>query len=429
MLKRLRLNSWILPCLVLLLVGLQILDPSKVWKTLLVFLGGAWLVGYLWARGLAKNLRLVREMRYGWAQVGDELEERFIVENNSFFPATWVEINDFSTLPDYDASLATSVGGNSLNEFTTRGQCSRRGLYTLGGTRLRSGDPLGIYTVTIDNPASQTLLVLPPVVPLPNIEVTPGGFMGAGRPRSHSPEQTVGAAGVREYQPGDALRLIHWPTTAKHNKTFVRLLDGTPDADWWVLLDLEASLQVGSGWDSTEEHAIVLAASLTDRGLRSRKAVGLAVNGQETSWLPPRDDQNQRWQILRTLAMARAGDLGLKQYLERSRKSFGKQTSLVIITANLSADWVEALASYRWGGVVPTVLLMDPVTFGGSGDAAGLAGQFQELGIACHLISRDLLDRPEAHPGHRGRWEWRVSVTGKVIPIQKPVDADWRSLG
>jgi len=425
---RLRLNSWILPVLLILLVVLQILDPSRVWKTLLVLLGGGWLVGYLWARGLARNLRLKREMRYGWAQVGDELEERFTVENDSFFPATWVEIDDDSTLPDYHASLATVVGGKSVNEFSTRGQCSRRGLYILGGTRLQSGDPLGIFTVTIDNPASQTLLVLPPVVPLPSIDVTPGGFMGAGRPRSHSPEQTVGAAGVREYQPGDALRLIHWPTTAKHNKTFVRLLDGTPDADWWIVLDLEASAQVGAGWNSTEEHAIVLAASLADRGLRSRKAVGLAVNGESAGWLAPRQDENQRWQILRALALARPGNFSLKEYLERSRKSFGKQSSLVLITANVSTDWAEALAPFQWRGLVPTVMLLDPATFGGAGNATGLAGQLQQMGISCHLISRDLLDRPEAHPGHRGRWEWRVSVTGKVVPIHKPADADWRSL-
>lgn len=425
---RLRLNSWVLPIAVSLLLILQVVDPSRVWKTLLVMLGGAWLVGYLWARGLAKNLRLTREVRYGWVQVGDELEERFTVVNDSFFPATWVEIDDYSTLPDYHASLATSVGSNSENELLSQGQCSQRGLYILGGTTLQSGDPLGIYTVSINNPASQTLLVLPPVVPLPSIDVTPGGFMGEGRPRSHSLEQTIGAAGVREYQPGDALRMIHWPTTAKHNKTFVRLLDGTPATDWWILLDLEASAQVGSGWDSTEEHAIVLAASLADRGLRSRKAVGLAINGQDVCWKTPRQNESQRWEILRTLALARPGALSLQQYLERNGKSFGKQSSLVVITASVDPGWAEALALLQWRGIVPTVLLIDPTSFGGQGNPAGLAGQLQHMGISCHIINRELLNRPEAHPGQHGRWEWRTSVTGKVTPIRKPVDTEWRRL-
>ncbi len=428
MFAKLRLNSWVLPMTVGLVLVLQILDPSRAWKTLLVTLGGAWLVGYLWARGLAKNLRLTREIRYGWAQVGDELEERFTVTNDSIFPATWVEIDDYSTLPGYQASQATSVASNSSNELISRGQCSQRGLYILGGTRLQSGDPLGIYTISIDDPTSQTLLVLPPVVPLPTIEVTPGGLNGEGRPRSHSPEKTIDAAGVREYQPGDALRLIHWPTTAKQGRAFVRLLDGTPAADWWILLDLEASAQVGEGRASTAEHAIILAASLADRGLRSRKAVGLAINGQEVCWKPPQDNENQRWEILRALALAQPGGLSLQHYLERNGKSFGKQASLVVITSNVSAPWAEALAPLQWRGLTPTVFLLDPASFGGPGRSGGLLAQLQQIGISCHLIGRELLDRPEARPGQSGRWEWRTTATGKAIPVRKPVDTNWRKL-
>jgi uncharacterized protein (DUF58 family) len=426
--SHLRLNSRLVPILVGTLVILQVFNPSTSWKVMLAIVGGAWLVGWFWARGLAAGLRLTREIRYGWAQVGDELEERFTIMNASFFPATWVEIDDFSTLPDYHASLVTSVGANSSNEQTTRGTCSRRGLYILGGASLQSGDPLGIYTVKIDCPISQTLLVLPPVVPLPSIDVTPGGFMGDGRPRSHSPELSVGAAGVREYQPGDPLRMIHWPTSARHNKTFVRLLDGTPAADWWILLDLDANSQAGQAPDSTEEFAIVLAASLADHGLRSRKAVGLTINGQQAGWLPPRANENQRWSMFRALALAQPGGLNLQHYLERSGKSFGRQFSLVIITANTSAAWLESLASLQWRGTVPTVMLLDPLDFGGAGNASGLSAQLERMSIRCHIIPHDLLDAPEAHPGHAGRWAWRTSATGKAIPISKPQDTEWRKL-
>ena len=222
--------------------------------------------------------------------------------------------------------------------------------------------------------------------------------------------------------------MIHWPTTAKHNKTFVRLLDGTPAADWWILLDLNVSAQVGEGRDSTEEHAVILAASLADRGLRSRKAVGLAINGQELCWKPPKENEIQRWEILRALALARPCELSLQQYLERNGKSFGKQASLVVITASVDTAWAEALAMLQWRGIMPTVMLIDPASFGGTGNVNGLAGQLQHMNISCHIISRDLLDRPEAHPGQSGRWEWRTSVTGKITPIRKPTDTAWRKL-
>jgi hypothetical protein len=73
----LKLNTRLLPALVGLLLLMQLIVPYRGWLILLVGLGGGWLVSYLWARSLAQGLRLTRETRFGWAQVGDRLEERF----------------------------------------------------------------------------------------------------------------------------------------------------------------------------------------------------------------------------------------------------------------------------------------------------------------------------------------------------------------
>jgi uncharacterized protein (DUF58 family) len=400
--SRVRLNIFLLPILILLLVYLQLAHPSTVWKMLLVGLGGAWLVGYLWARALARSLSLTREMRYGWVQVGDRLEERFTVINNSLFPATWLEVNDHSNIPGYDPSRATNAGSKSVNQWFTEGVCTRRGLYTLGGTTILAGDPFGVYTVSIHDPTNTTLLVLPPVVPLPPIAISPGGAGEAGRPRTRAPEQSINAAGVREYQPGDSLRLIHWPTSARHEKPFVRLFDSAPASDAWILLDLDGAVQLGKDWDSTEEHGVILAASLIDRSLRARQGVGLAINGEEMIWLPPRHDANQRWATFHALALAHPGELKLGALLRRMGPSFGKRTSLVIITAAVQPDWLEALVPLTWQGIAPTVLLLDPQSFGGTQSASDAEGLMQRMGIACHVITRELLNRPEARPGRRG---------------------------
>ena len=96
---RVQLNTRLLPAMVVLLVVLQLTVPYQGWVALLVGFGGAWLIGYLWARSLARGLSLVREMRFGWAQVGDRLEERFTLTNKGWAPALWVEVIDHSTLP------------------------------------------------------------------------------------------------------------------------------------------------------------------------------------------------------------------------------------------------------------------------------------------------------------------------------------------
>ncbi len=153
----LRLNTRLLPLLVIVLLAMQLSDPSRVWTVLLVGLGGLWLVAFIWARGLAKGLTVIREMRYGWVQVGDVLEERFTLKNRNWLPATWLELEDHSSLPGYDASLATGVDGSGTTQWRKRGSCSRRGLYQLGDTSIRTGDPFGIYSVTVTDPAKTSL--------------------------------------------------------------------------------------------------------------------------------------------------------------------------------------------------------------------------------------------------------------------------------
>jgi uncharacterized protein (DUF58 family) len=426
--SRYRLNGYLLPVLVVALLCMQLIDPSRVWTVLLVGLGGLWLVTFLWARALSRHIRLVREMRYGWVQVGDALEERFTVKNGGIFPATWLEIEDRSTLPGYDASLATGVGGMDDNHWLRKGTCSRRGLYWLGDTLVHTGDPFGIYTVTIRDPARASLMVMPPIVPLPPLDILPGGYGGEGRPLPHAPEDTIDASSVREYVQGDSARLIHWKTTARLEKPFVRLFDGAPASDWWILLDLHEKVQVGQGQDSTEELGVILAASLANHGLRENLGVGLVVNGGQLGWLPPRSGAGQGWEMLRVLALASRGDTPLIEVLEHTRPVLGKNSSMLVITPSVETNWLESLPRLRWRGITPTVLSLNPRSFGAGRDNRGLLAALEKMGVPHYDIPREILDRPEAAPGTRGQWEWRISPTGRAIPVRSPEDSDWRRL-
>ncbi len=361
--SKIRLNSRILPILLVVFLIMQIIDASKVWVALLVGLGLAFLVSFLWISSLAQHLSLVREMRFGWAQVGDRLEERFTLENHGWASCLWIEIEDQSNLPGYQADLVTGVEGRSHTEWRTESVCSHRGLFTIGPTRLTTGDPFGIFTLQIQDPASRLVIVVPPIVPLPAIEVAPGGRSGSGRPRQNAPERTVSASTVRQYVPGDNLHAIHWKTTARRDNLFVRIFDGTPTGDWRIILDLDQAVQAGEAWDSTEEHGVVLAASLADRGLRMHRSVGLAVNGSENTWLPPQSGDNQRWDILRALAVVHPSERSLGDFLRLVEPDIRANTSLVLITPSRDESWFKALLPLLWRGVIPTVLLLDKDSF------------------------------------------------------------------
>lgn len=429
MLTRMRINSLLLPWMTAVLVVLEFMDSSAVWQALLVVFGGALLTGFLWTRSLQRNLMLERAMRFGWVQVGDKLEEELTLYNDGWLPATWVEVIDRSTLPGYSISRATGADGMSENTWRTSGTCTRRGVYQLGGTLLRTGDPLGIFRLEIDLPESATLMVMPPVIPLPSIEVTPGGWMGEGRPRPNAPEKTVSAATLREFTPGDSLRLVHWPTTAKHNELYVRLLDGAPAGDWWLLLDCDRNVQVGiDESDSTLELGVILAASLADQGLSGHRSVGLLASGERPIWMRAQAGQLRRWEILRALAMLEPGQTPLAHLLESAGQSLGQQASLIVITPSTHTEWFKPLAHLVWRGITPTVILMDAASFGGHTGPEAQGQVLTGMGIAHHIVTRDLLLAPEARPGGQGQWDWHITTTGRAIATRKPVDMAWKKL-
>jgi uncharacterized protein (DUF58 family) len=429
-LTKIRLHTRLWPILAILLLFLQLIWPSRAWMTLIIILGGTWLLSFFWTYSLARHLFVERALRYGWAQVGDLLEERFTIINDSFLPGLWLEVEDHSNLPNYVAGRVTSISASASLEWKTEGTCTRRGLFTLGPTSLRSGDPLGLCSLEIQQPNSTVLLVLPPVLPLPSIEVAAGGRAGEGRrPRRSALETTVSVETVREYVPGDPLKAIHWPTSAKRNALYVRQFEHMPSSDWWIFLDLERSVQAGSGSASTDEHGIILAASLADRGIRQGHSVGLVTCGQELTWMPPQRSSGHLMSILRTLALVQPGERPLSDLLEDAQKSIRRGASLIIVTPNVKADWAAPMLQLVKKGITPTILLLDPASFGGTAIAAGTLALLNDYGIAHNVIQRDLFDRPEARPGSQGRWEWRVVGRGKAVAVRRPTDTGWRKLG
>lgn len=423
--RTIRLKSPVIPILVFILLGVQLFFPFKGWVILLSGFGGMWLVSYIWVRGLKRGLRINRDMSFGWKQVGDRLRERVLLENNSWVPSLWVHVDDHSDMRDYEISAVTDVRGWRYRNWHTQGICNHRGLFTLGPVTLRAEDPFGIYEVLVDYTESVNMMVVPPVVTLPEIEIASGGRVGEGRSSNKGLKQTVSAVGLREYIPGDSLRWLHWPTVARKGELYVHLFENEPTSDWWVLVDMDEAVQVGSGQLSTEEHAIMLAASLVNRGIQIGKHVGMIAQGKKLAWHTPDLGDSHLWSVLRSLATIRPGTVPLEQILTKIKTDLGRNSSLVLITSNLSPSWISALELLRRTGIIPTVLLLDPVSFGGEGSVDGIRNRLRRLEIAHHVITADLLDRPQKQV--KKAWEWLVS-TQPMGEILDEWEIRWRKV-
>jgi uncharacterized protein (DUF58 family) len=418
----LRLRSWLSLLWLALLLVAALLLPGRIWTTLLTGLGGLFLVAFVWAWQLARGLRAQRRLRFGWVSVGDRLAEAFTLANDSVLPAFWVEIEDGSNVPGYRPAVVRSVGGRGILQWQQDAICQQRGQFHLGPWWLRSGDPFGLFTVTIDYPISDEIIIHPPIHTQLPIPLPAGQSSGRVRARQRSWQATVNAATVRDYHPEDPFRWIHWPTTARRDELSVREFDLDAAGDIWLLLDLQAEAQIGSGPDGSEEQMILLAAALSARALHETRAIGLAAYGQEPLLIPPGQGGGQQWRLLRALALARAdGESGLAEALHDLRRVAQRGSAAAILTPRGDAGWLPMLLQLSHAGVRCHVTLLDRQSFGDPASPShGLRAAIQRLGITCHLVRQGEVGRPLAESERRGFWQFRTLATGKVVVVQRP---------
>src|SRR5262245_23326537 len=136
---------------------------------------------YLWVRAVGPQVRLRRRVRGEWAQVGDELEEQWDLSNNSWLPLLWLEIADDSTLPGYTGPRVAAAGGRDQQRWLTRALCERRGVYALGPLGARLGDPFGLFDYQWRENEARQIVIYPPLVQLPTIELPQGQRGGLAR--------------------------------------------------------------------------------------------------------------------------------------------------------------------------------------------------------------------------------------------------------
>lgn len=134
-----------------------------------------------------------------------------------------------------------------------------RGLVRLNDLRVLLPDPLGLFQRCLKIPApAATLAVLPRRYPLPRFEL-PGSarFQPGGEATARHAGATGEFTGLRDYQAGDPLRLIHWKSWARTGKPVVKELEDTFFPRHGLILDTFPA----TGDDDLFEDAVSVAAS------------------------------------------------------------------------------------------------------------------------------------------------------------------------
>ena len=268
-------SGWPLLFLPLLLV-MQLLGPSPIWIALLVSLIVLYAISYAWIRNLNQQIFFERRREGAMLVVGDALQERFVVRNESGLPLHWLEFADSSRLPGYNPRQVVSCGGGSSYQWRAEAHCTQRGVFRLGPHTLRTGDPFGLFSLEIRDSRSESLLVYPRVAHIPALELPRGNLSGQDR-RRRAYSGSERSQAVRAYRPGDSLRYVHWPISARQGELIVTDVETEPSGDLWIVLDLNRLVQSGEAESSSLETGIILAASVAAEllGGGDRRSVGL----------------------------------------------------------------------------------------------------------------------------------------------------------
>ena len=203
-----------------------------VYVWLLLYLG-SWMLARLSLRGIS----IVRTARTLRSQVGQIFEERIEMINQSRIPRLWIEVEDLSPLPGARGSQVLSlIGSRETRSYLVRTRLMQRGVYSLGPTRLASGDLFGLFPVSKNIPAQESLLVYPMMVDVHAFPSPQGWLSGGEALRRRTQQITANASGVREYAQGDPLNRIHWLSTARRNRFMVKEFELDPLAEVWIFL-------------------------------------------------------------------------------------------------------------------------------------------------------------------------------------------------
>lgn len=188
---------------------------------LISFVASAWLLPVLWTAGDLRAERFAQRIFEGeTAQVVLRLT------NNSPFNKHFLIVED--VFPSKDSPEPVSVFLPSLPKRKTvelhyEMKGAKRGVYSFQSLMLRSLGPADLFEWKRRIPCAGELVVYPAAKPfaLSLEESLPAPFP-AEKGTSFGKGDGEDFYGIREYEPGDSLRSVHWPSSAKAGKLMIR---------------------------------------------------------------------------------------------------------------------------------------------------------------------------------------------------------------
>jgi len=298
-------DAWLILGILLTLVGLA--TNSRFLTTAAACLFTIAGVGWAWNRLSLFGLEYRRRLSETRAFTGETVELTLEVRNRKFLPVTWLQITDIfpSALPmDNPQGILEQVHINrttNLGEFTTfwsigafgrltrrfTVHCTRRGYHPYGPAVLSTGDGFGMFSHKGKLPEQQRLIVYPRLYSVAELRLPAKNPFGECPADARLVEDPLRTAGIREWQPTDGLKRVHWKATARHQSfgeaprdLLSRVYEPSQEPQMLIFLNVATMERHWLGQlPELMERAVSVAGSLAALCSELRLPVGMIVNG------------------------------------------------------------------------------------------------------------------------------------------------------
>jgi uncharacterized protein (DUF58 family) len=282
------------------LVGVALLIASAVFHQPLLFIAGLLALALaaipeLWYRFCFAGLVYKRQLSERRVFFGETITVRQSVENRKPLPLPWLEVEDEfpealtiqggrleRTLKPRRVLLVSTLSLWWYQRVSRRYhvQCAARGIFTLGPLQLRSGDPFGLLTREQHLEQQDTFLVYPLVLPIERFGLPAHHPFGEPRAPRRLLEDPSRVIGVRDWQPEDDLRRVHWSATARAMRLQSKVYEPTTTYTLALFVNVNTFANPVLGINPPLlELTISAAASVASWATEQGYAVGLYSNG------------------------------------------------------------------------------------------------------------------------------------------------------
>jgi uncharacterized protein (DUF58 family) len=290
------------------------------------------------ARWTRARLGVTRRLSATKVIPGQRVRVELEVENGSPAATSFVLLEDQMppALGRPARLVLTGLPGRNSQRVSYSVVCRTRGRYHIGPLKMDISDPFALTKVRLEFPERDELVVFPEVERLVAGISTHFGS-GAGESASRHLFRTGEEFyTMREYQTGDDLRRIHWPSVARHNRLMIRQDESARRSLATLFLDTRVS-SLGQAHSPAFEKAVSATASVGVHLSRSGYALRLAAAG--TRPLPMSEEG-----FLEALAsVSHTPSKPLASMLVPIRSSAVADTTLAVVTSPLAAAEIGSL--------------------------------------------------------------------------------------